>query len=231
MPNAGLPQRLEGRFVYAAEPPWFGVDRAAAPRRRRADRRRLLRHDARPTSPRCAPRSTADSRARRPARIGRPRRGVVRRHRGDPAHRARPRRPPAMRARARHPPRRTRSPTGRFVISRRDRPAAQRPHRAHDRGRPPAAGRRRRPRQHQRLGHGARAHGRDGRRVRHPARPRPRVPRPLHDPRPQPDGARVGAAGRARARRPQHPRADRRPAADRRLPHRHAASGTSTRSA
>ncbi len=24
MPNAGLPQRLEGRFVYAAEPPWFG---------------------------------------------------------------------------------------------------------------------------------------------------------------------------------------------------------------
>ncbi len=24
MPNAGLPQRLEGRFVYAAEPAWFG---------------------------------------------------------------------------------------------------------------------------------------------------------------------------------------------------------------
>ena len=24
MPNAGLPQRLEGRFIYAAEPPWFG---------------------------------------------------------------------------------------------------------------------------------------------------------------------------------------------------------------
>lgn len=25
MPNAGLPQRLEGRFVYAAEPPYFGA--------------------------------------------------------------------------------------------------------------------------------------------------------------------------------------------------------------
>jgi homocysteine S-methyltransferase len=25
MPNAGLPQRLEGRFVYAAEPPYFGT--------------------------------------------------------------------------------------------------------------------------------------------------------------------------------------------------------------
>jgi methionine synthase / methylenetetrahydrofolate reductase (NADH) len=24
MPNAGLPQRLDGQFVYAAEPPWFG---------------------------------------------------------------------------------------------------------------------------------------------------------------------------------------------------------------
>ena len=24
MPNAGLPQRLDGRFIYAAEPPWFG---------------------------------------------------------------------------------------------------------------------------------------------------------------------------------------------------------------
>ena len=24
MPNAGLPQRLEGRFVYAAEPAYFG---------------------------------------------------------------------------------------------------------------------------------------------------------------------------------------------------------------
>ncbi|HEY4190658.1 MAG TPA: bifunctional homocysteine S-methyltransferase/methylenetetrahydrofolate reductase, partial [Candidatus Limnocylindrales bacterium] len=24
MPNAGLPQRLDGQFIYAAEPPWFG---------------------------------------------------------------------------------------------------------------------------------------------------------------------------------------------------------------
>ena len=24
MPNAGLPQRIEGQFVYAADPAWFG---------------------------------------------------------------------------------------------------------------------------------------------------------------------------------------------------------------
>ena len=58
MPNAGLPQRLEGRFVYAAEPPTSarsspgcstpapGSSAAAAGR-------------PRPTSRRCAPRSTA----------------------------------------------------------------------------------------------------------------------------------------------------------------------------
>ena len=62
--------------------------------------------------------------------------------------------------------------------------------------------------------------GAHGGRVRHPARPRPRVPRPLHDPRPEPHGARVGAARRPCPRRPQHPRPDRRPAADRRLPDR-----------
>ena len=73
--------------------------------------------------------------------------------------------------------------------------------------------------------------GAHGRRVRHPARPRPRVPGPLHDARPQPDGARVGAAGRARARRAQHPGADRRPATRRRLPDRARASGTSIRRA
>ena len=99
------------------------------------------------------------------------------------------------------------------------------------RSRPPAApGSRRRPRQHQRLRHGARAHGRAGGGLRHPARPRPRVPRPLHDARPQPDGPRIGAARRARAGRPQHPGADRRPAAHRRLPDRAPASGTSIRS-
>ena len=48
-----------------------------------------------------------------------------------------------------------------------------------------------------------------------------RVRRPHHDPRPEPDGARVGAAGRPRPGRAQHPGAHRGPAARRRLPHRH----------
>ena len=46
MPNAGLPQRLDGRFIYAAEPPWFG---SIVPRLLDAGarhRRRVLRHDA-----------------------------------------------------------------------------------------------------------------------------------------------------------------------------------------
>ena len=100
----------------------------------------------------------------------------------------------------------------------RDRPAALGAHRAHDRGRAAAPGRRRRRRQRQRLGDGARPDGRPRRGVRHPARPRPRVHRPLHDARPEPDGPGVGAARRARPRRPRHPRPDRGPAADRRLP-------------
>ena len=119
---------------------------------------------------------------------------------------------------------------GRYVDLGRDRPAALGPHRAHDRGGAPAPGRRRRHRQRQRLGDGPGADGRAGRRVRHPARPRPRVRRPRHDPRPEPDGARVGAARRPRARRPRHPGPDRRPAADRRPTRRRPASGTSTRS-
>ena len=102
----------------------------------------------------------------------------------------------------------------------RDRPAAEHPDRADDRGGAPPARRRRRPRQRLRLGDGAGPDERPVRGVRDPARPRPRVPRPLHDPRPEPDGPRIGAARRPRARGPQHHRADRRPAADRRLPDR-----------
>ncbi len=111
-----------------------------------------------------------------------------------------------------------------------DRPAALGPHRSHDRGRPPAQGRRRRHGQRQRLGDGPRPDGRARGRVRDPARPRPRVRRPHDDPRPEPHGARVRAAGRARARRAEHPGPDRRPAAGRRLPDRARASGTSIRS-
>ena len=60
MPNAGLPQRLEGRFVYAAEPAYFG---SMVPR--------VLDEGARilggccgttPASPRCAPASCRSSR-------------------------------------------------------------------------------------------------------------------------------------------------------------------------
>ena len=47
LPNAGLPQRIEGQFVYAASPEYLGAMVAALPRRRRRDRRRLLRDDAR----------------------------------------------------------------------------------------------------------------------------------------------------------------------------------------
>ena len=47
MPNAGLSQRLEGRFVYAASAEYFGDGDAAPAGGRRADRRRLLRDDAR----------------------------------------------------------------------------------------------------------------------------------------------------------------------------------------
>ena len=102
----------------------------------------------------------------------------------------------------------------------RDRPAALGPDRPDDRGRAAPPRCRRGPRQHQRQRDGPGPDGLPGRRVRHPARPRPRVPGPLHDPRPEPHGARVGAARRPRARRAEHPGAHRRSAADRRLPHR-----------
>ena len=215
------PVRLRGRAAV------LRVDRAAAPRRRRADRRRLLRHDA---GPHRRDARRARRQAARRAGTHRPPR------RGRPSSPGRPRAPPPSEApSAMEIERGTRLgyalTEGRFVISVEiDPPRSVRIERTieaarllRDAGADLV--------EHHRLGDGARAHGRDGRRVRDPARPRPRVPRPRHDARPEPDGARVRAAGRARARRPQHPRAHRRPAADRRLPHRHAASGTSTRSA
>ena len=58
MPNAGLPQRLDGQFVYAAEPPWFG---SIVPRLLDAGARIVggCCGTTRPTSRPCAPRSTA----------------------------------------------------------------------------------------------------------------------------------------------------------------------------
>ena len=209
------------------------TSRDAVPRlpgRRRADRRRLLRHDARAHRAACARRST---RPAAPAPTTASRAAAHDRCRRHAAHRRRRARAPAQPA---EPPPPTRlgqaaRRDGRFVISVEiDPPRSVRIERTIEAA-PAAAGRRRRPRQHQRLGDGARAHGRDGRRVRHPARPRPRVPRPLHDARPQPDGARVGAARRPRARRAQHPGADRRPAARSATTRPAPASGTSTRSA
>ena len=46
-PNAGLPQRIEGQFVYAAGPDYFGAMVAAHDCGGSVDRRRLLRDDAR----------------------------------------------------------------------------------------------------------------------------------------------------------------------------------------
>ena len=194
--------------------PARGSSAAAAARRRSTSRRCAQALDAR---------APAERRHRRSPRAAAPSAPSRRPRRAPPLVRARPARRSAERA---APPRLGHAlAEGRFVVCVEIDPPRSGPHRAHDRGRPPAARGRRRPRQHQRLGDGARAHGRDGRRLRHPARPRPRVPRPLHDARPQPDGARVGAARRARARRAQHPRADRRPAAHRRLPDRHGRLG------
>ena len=223
-PTPACPQRVEGQFVYAAGPAYFARGGAALPGRRRAASSAAAAARRRSTSRRmrqALDRELARERghgSRSPPRE--PRRGdgaalaarADRRARRD--RRARPSAPPPTRPRPaarREAVRRSASRSTRRVGA----------HRAHDRGRPAAPGGGRRPRQHQRQRHGARAHGRDGRRVRHPARPRPRVPGPLHDARPQPDGARVGAARRPRARRAQHPGADRRPAARRRLPERH----------
>ena len=226
MPNAGLPQRIEGQFVYAAGPEYFGRDgrRGCSPpgaaivggccgttpehiAAMRAALDALAAADA--SGRRRAP-------AARPHRSRRRPRPTVRRDLGR-ADRARrpPATPPPPTPLARAAPRRPLRRLGR------DRPAALDPDRPDDRGRPAPPRRRRRPRQRQRLGDGPRPDGRAGGRVRDPARPRPRVPRPLHDPRPEPHGDRVGAARRPRARRPQHPRPDRRPAAGRRLPDRH----------
>ena len=134
MPNAGLPQRLEGRFVYAAEPAYFGSIVPAAARRRRADHRRLLRHDARAhrgdaRGPRRHVGAAGTARARRPRHrrsspARRPRTALAEAGAGAAGSRARARFPPRARAR-RRPVRHLR----------RDRPAAQRPHRADDRGR------------------------------------------------------------------------------------------------
>ena len=210
LPNAGLPQRIEGQFVYAAGPDYLGrmvgdmLDAGAAivggccgttPEHIAAMRAAIDARVAGATAP--APAVVPRAAARRID----PRRGRRRdRHR-----------PAAVPA----PP----GPRGRPLRDLgRDRPAALGAHRAHDRGRPAAPRRRRRRRQRQRFGHGPGAHGRAGRRVRDPARPRPRVRGPRDDPRPEPHGARVGAARRACARRPRHPGAHRRPATDRRLP-------------
>ena len=230
-PTPACPQRIEGQFVYAAEPAYFGsmvprlLDAGArivggccgtTPDHIAAMRAAL---DALGTRRRDGPaRARPGSRrgTRRPHRVRRQPADRVRRGR-----RRRPRRPPERRVAAR-------PGAGRRAVRRlgRDRPAALRPHRPHARGRPAPA---------QAAGvdvvnvsdsrDGPRADGRAGRRVRDPARPRPRVPRPHHDPRPEPDGPRVGAARRPRARRPQHPRPHRRPAADRRLPDRHGRLG------
>ena len=119
MPNAGLPQRLEGRFVYAAEPPYFGSIVPQPARRRRADRRRLLRHDARPTSRPCA---RPSRRSRSPAGNADAAEASATAVAGaSPAHRVRrrrSRRPPMPAERRRRATRLARAlADGRFVIS------------------------------------------------------------------------------------------------------------------
>ena len=178
MPNAGLPQRLEGRFIYAASAEYFGT---VTPR--------LLAAGARIVGGCCgttpehiaAMRAALDA-ARRPRRPAPPRRPATAptgaRSRATladapaAAHRRRRAAPdPPRRAARRRPLRRLG----------RDRPAAEHPDRADDRGGPAPARRRRRPRQRVRLGDGPGPDERPVGGVRDPARPRPRVPRPLHD--------------------------------------------------
>ena len=65
VPNAGLPQRIEGQFVYAAAPAYFGDEVPPLPGCRRAHHRRLLRHDARAHPPH-APRARRSDHAPRP---------------------------------------------------------------------------------------------------------------------------------------------------------------------
>ena len=48
IPNAGLPQRIEGQFVYAAAPDYLAAMTARVRRCRGGHRRRLLRHDPGP---------------------------------------------------------------------------------------------------------------------------------------------------------------------------------------
>ena len=212
MPNAGLPQRLEGRFIYAAGAGYFAQ---VTPRMVEAGARIVggccgttPEHIA---SMRAALETLTTTEALRPADRDRAVPGPCRaRGPGDTRSRRRPAADPARRAACR--------PAVRGLG--RDRPAAERPHRADHRGRPAAAGRRRRRGERLGLGDGQGADGRVRGRVRDPARPRPRVPRPLHDARPEPDGARIGAARRTRAGGPQHHRPHRRSAAGRRLPDR-----------
>ena len=63
MPNAGLPQRVEGRFVYAAGPDYFGaiVPRMLGARRRASSAAAAARRPS--TSLRCGARSTPSRRA------------------------------------------------------------------------------------------------------------------------------------------------------------------------
>ncbi len=102
MPNAGLPQRLEGRFVYAAGADYFAAMTPAHAGVGRPDRRRLLRHDAdprrgharRPRRPRGST-AAAPGRASTAARHPPPRRSPGRRRWSSPgAAWATRRRPP-----------------------------------------------------------------------------------------------------------------------------------------
>ena len=151
LPNAGLPQRIEGQFVYAAGPDYFGAmvddmlaagaaivggccgttpEHIAAMRTAidvRAPAHRSARHRHRPAAVRRTPVAEGDAAT------------------GDGC-----RRRPAWRGP---------SPSGTLRHLGRDRPAALGPHRAHDRGRAPAPGGRRRRRQHQRFGDGPGADG------------------------------------------------------------------------
>ena len=175
MPNAGLPQRLEGRFVYAAEPAYFGrivprlLDAGAriiggccgtTPDHIAAMRAALGGHHDRGPAPHAGPRGRA--RPPQPRRRGEP----PRRLRGGGRAGRRGRRPPAGDAPRPRPRRRP------LRHLRRDRPAAQHPDRPHDRRGAAAPGRRHGRGQHQRLRDGAGPHGRDGGRLRHPARRR-----------------------------------------------------------
>ena len=203
LPNAGLPQRIEGQFVYSAGPEYFGRMVGHA-RGRRRDCRRVLRDYAR------AHRRDAHGHRRTSGQEI-----VPDRHRAS-APTITIRTEVASAADAPPPSRLARALSdGRYLISVEIDPALG-PNRADDRGCAPPPGGRRRHRWRQRLGDGSRPPGEPSRSRSASSTTSISVHRPLHDRDRNLDLDL--AAGSPCPRGPRHPRAHRRSATHRGVP-------------